>query len=55
MPSISNITTAVHELLGHGSGKLLSDISPGKYNFDKENPSINPITGDSVSTWYRLG
>ncbi|KAL4782554.1 peptidase family M49-domain-containing protein [Aspergillus varians] len=30
--SICNITTAVHELLGHASGKLLGEISPGEYN-----------------------
>jgi dipeptidyl-peptidase-3 len=53
--SIGNITTAVHELLGHGSGKLLSEISPDEYNFDRANPPINPLTGERISTWYLPG
>lgn len=54
-PSIGSITTAVHELLGHGSGKLLSETSPGEYNFDKENPPVSPLTGKTVETWYLPG
>ncbi|KAK4184648.1 peptidase family M49-domain-containing protein [Podospora australis] len=53
--TIEIITTAVHELLGHGTGKLLSETSPGVYNFDKNNPPINPINGKAVETWYRPG
>ncbi|KAJ6084950.1 hypothetical protein N7499_004579 [Penicillium canescens] len=53
--SISNITTAVHELLGHGSGKLLSEKTPNEYNFDKEHPPISPLTGERVNTWYLPG
>ncbi|KAI0545209.1 dipeptidyl peptidase III [Xylaria curta] len=49
------ITTTIHEVLGHGSGKLLSEISPGHYNFDVENPPISPLTGQSIETWYRPG
>ncbi|KAF4992902.1 hypothetical protein FGRMN_6845 [Fusarium graminum] len=52
---VGTITTAVHELLGHGSGKLLSETSPGQYNFDHENPPTNPLTGEQVKTWYLPG
>ncbi|KAM4056900.1 peptidase family M49 domain-containing protein [Hirsutella rhossiliensis] len=49
------ITTAIHELLGHGTSKLLGEIAPGVYNFDKQNPPISPITGEPVTSHYRLG
>jgi len=49
------VMNAIHELLGHGTGKLLSETSPGKYNFDKQNPPINPLTGKPVDSWYPLG
>ncbi len=44
-----------HELLGHGTGKLLVEKSPGSYNFDIENRPTNPLTGESVQSWYRPG
>lgn len=49
------ITTAVHELLGHGSGKLLSESASGKFNFDKQNLPRNPLTNKSIETWYMPG
>ena len=49
------VTTAVHELLGHGSGKLLSETSPGEFNFDRDNLPISPLTGHSIKTWYHPG
>ena len=30
------IVTSIHELLGHGTGKLLAETSPGVFNFDYE-------------------
>ncbi|KAH6715961.1 peptidase family M49-domain-containing protein [Leptodontidium sp. MPI-SDFR-AT-0119] len=49
------LTTAIHELIGHGTGKLLSETSPGTYNFDKQNPPINPLNGEVVTSHYLHG
>lgn len=46
------LTTAIHELLGHGTGKLLSETAPGVYNFDKENLPTSPLTGKPVTSHY---
>jgi dipeptidyl-peptidase-3 len=45
----------IHELLGHGTGKLLTETGPAEYNFDINNPPMNPLTGKPITTWYRLG
>ncbi len=45
------VTTAVHELTGHGTGKLLSETTSGQWNFDVENPP--PLTKKLVDTWYK--
>lgn len=37
------VTTAVHELIGHGTGKLLSETTSGHFNFDKEKSSYQPF------------
>ncbi|ODV91672.1 hypothetical protein CANCADRAFT_42309 [Tortispora caseinolytica NRRL Y-17796] len=49
------VQVGIHELLGHGSGKLLSEISPGKFNFDIDSPPVSPLTGKSVTTYYKPG
>ncbi|EAU29635.1 predicted protein [Aspergillus terreus NIH2624] len=49
------ITTAIHELIGHGTGKLLSETTPGVYNFDKQNPPISPLSGKAVTSYYLPG
>ncbi|KAI9735180.1 MAG: hypothetical protein M1834_001770 [Cirrosporium novae-zelandiae] len=49
------VQVGLHELLGHGTGKLLQETSPGEYNFDIKNPPISPITNKPISTWYKPG
>ena len=44
-----------HELLGHGTSKLLAGESPGVFNFDATAPPSNPLTGRPIDTWYGVG
>ena len=49
------VQVGLHELLGHGCGKLLQETSPGQYNFDIKNPPLSPITKKPVASWYKPG
>jgi len=47
------VAVALHELLGHGSGKLLSKAKDGTFNFPPN--IVNPATGAPVDSWYNEG
>ncbi|KAJ5653465.1 hypothetical protein N7490_000468 [Penicillium lividum] len=49
------VQVGIHELLGHGTGKLLQETAPGEYNFDISNPPISPVTNKPVASWYKPG
>ena len=47
------VQVGIHELLGHGTGKLLQETSPSVFNFDHSDPPVSPLTGKSISTYYK--
>ncbi|KAK3389922.1 dipeptidyl peptidase III [Podospora didyma] len=55
MHIVRYVATAIHELLGHVTGKPLSESAPGTYNFNKKSPPISPITGELISSHYLPG
>ena len=48
------IWVVLHELLGHGTGRLMTE-EEGIYSFDKGNPPINPLTKAPIDSWYKPG
>ncbi|KAL9062830.1 MAG: hypothetical protein Q9157_008600 [Trypethelium eluteriae] len=49
------VQVGLHELLGHGCGKLLQEVSSGQYNFDIKKPPISPVTKSPITSWYKPG
>ncbi|KAH7304979.1 peptidase family M49-domain-containing protein [Stachybotrys elegans] len=45
----------LHELLGHGTGRMMVEETPGRYNFDITSPPLNPLSGTPIQSWYRPG
>ncbi|KAL8839413.1 MAG: hypothetical protein Q9170_001752 [Blastenia crenularia] len=49
------VQVGIHELLGHGTGKLLQETEAGKFNFDVSNPPVSPVTNKPINTHYKPG
>lgn len=47
------VGVGLHELLGHGSGKLFQKSAEGKLNFPAD--IVNPLTEKPVDSWYAPG
>ncbi|ELQ43086.1 dipeptidyl-peptidase 3 [Pyricularia oryzae Y34] len=45
----------LHELLGHGTGRMMVQKGEGQFNFDIENPPVNPLSGKPITSWYKPG
>ncbi|KAL4735580.1 peptidase family M49-domain-containing protein [Aspergillus similis] len=54
-PHAYYIWVVLHEIFGHGTGRFLTETTPGNFSFDPNDPPSNPITGDPVKTWYKPG
>ncbi|KAH0844607.1 hypothetical protein AYO21_02072 [Fonsecaea monophora] len=49
------VQVGIHELLGHGCGKLLQETAPGEFNFDIKNPPVSPVTKKPITSYYKPG
>ena len=48
------IWVVLHELLGHGTGKLMAEEDEG-YNFDAGCPPVSPLDQKPITSWYQPG
>ena len=44
------LQVALHELVGHGTGKLFTKKDNGEINFNKD--AVNPFNGEAITTFY---
>lgn len=49
-----DVQVGLHELLGHGTGKLFKQTGPDTYNFDRDNVK-NPLTGGKIDKFFLKG
>ncbi|OJJ75141.1 hypothetical protein ASPBRDRAFT_193801 [Aspergillus brasiliensis CBS 101740] len=49
------IWVVLHEILGHGTGRFLTESPDGHLNFSPEKPPLDLFTGKPVESWYRAG
>src|SRR2546430_2488058 len=45
----------LHELLGHGTGKMMVQEGDNQFNFDINDPPVNPLNGNPIGSWYKPG
>ncbi|KAM7186319.1 Peptidase family M49 domain containing protein [Rhypophila sp. PSN 637] len=43
----------LHELLGHGTGRMMVENAYGRYNFDIADPPIHLVTSAPITSWYK--
>lgn len=48
------IWVVLHELLGHGTGKLMAE-EDGQCNFNTSSPPLSPLDKKSITSWYQSG
>jgi dipeptidyl-peptidase-3 len=48
------VQVGIHELLGHGTGKLMMELDDGSFNFDKASPPLG-LDGKPIKTYYKKG
>jgi len=47
------VQVGIHELLGHGTGKLFNESPEGTFNFPTD--LKHPLTGGKITSWYKPG
>lgn len=45
----------LHELFGNGTGRMLVEESDSEFNFDINNPPLDPLTSKAITSWYKPG
>lgn len=48
------VQVGIHELLGHGTGKLMMELDDGSFNFDINNKPLG-LNGKPITTYYKKG